>query len=225
MIDLNAGTIVFDDAAGVSHSQTISTAVVLVDASAQLDADVDFTVTGNAAGITVTTGYGDDTFAFAAAGAADTVKITDNNGADTITTFVNGEDKLDFTLVTAAGALAKVAITNAAADNSFTVDGTNTTVYVIDTDGDHLGNSAGKDIANFTTMANVASFLNDGVTASNVANEVHYFFINDATAAASYLYKFIDGGTNTSIAGGELTLIGTLTTDGSATTAADIGIA
>ena len=76
-------------------------------------------------------------------------------------------------------------------------------------------------------MANVGAFLTNGVTTSNVAGETHYFIINDATATAEYVYKFVDDGSDTALDanGSELTLLASITSDAAALTVADVLIA
>jgi len=165
----------------------------------------------------------------AATGGADTFVFHNNIlTVGSSTAFAQAADALSFVgMAGQAGTLAKIAKTNAADDISFTVDGTNTTVYVIDTDATDL-NGAGttaSNIADFTSMVNVAAFLATGVTTNNTASQVEYFVINDGSVTtASYVYKFVDGGTNTTVENTELTLIGTITTD-AALTATNITIA
>jgi hypothetical protein len=163
-------------------------------------------------------------------GDLDTLFFKDTMGTNTITEFVNTEDKLSFKDVTAAGTLAEVAVANHATnDTSFTLDGTNTTVYVIDTDATDLDGSGTSDtIGNFTTMANVGAFLTNGVTTSNTANEIHYFIINDGnTATAEFVYKFVDDGSDTVLDanGSELTLLASITSGGAALSVTDVLIA
>jgi hypothetical protein len=161
-------------------------------------------------------------------GDLDTVFFKDTMGTNTVTEFVITEDKLSFKDVTAAGTLAEVAVSNGVADASFTVDGTNTTIYIINTDATDLDdNNTNDTIGNFTTMANVGAFLTNGVTTSNVAGEIHYFIINDATATAEYVYKFVDDGSDTVLDtnGSELTLLASITSDAAALTVADVLIA
>ena len=70
-----------------------------------------------------------------------------------------------------------------------------------------------------------------GFTTNDEAGETHFFVINDGSESTNaYIYKFVDDGsaddaTNVAIDGTELTLIGTMTTDDSATTVDDIVIA
>ncbi|MFT6860101.1 MAG: hypothetical protein ACJAUI_000001, partial [Pseudohongiellaceae bacterium] len=165
------------------------------------------------------------TTTLAATGAADAFVF--NNNVLTIgtgTAYLNGTDSISFVGAgVVQGTLAESAITNTAGDDTVVVDGTNTTVYVIDTDTNNLGGSAGSGILDFTSLVNVAAFLTDGITATNEAGETHYFVINDGdVATAAYVYEFIDAGGNTTIEAAELKLIGTLTTDGTATTTADV---
>jgi len=79
-----------------------------------------------------------------------------------------------------------VAVSNGVADASFTVDGTNTTIYIINTDATDLGdNNTNDTILNFTTMANVSAFLTNAVKISNVAGQIHYFIIRDGITLIS----------------------------------------
>jgi len=106
-IDLNAGTIGWDDAASVSHSQTVS-GITIVDLSGQADLDVNMTVKGGAASETIITGAGSDAIDLTVGG-TDTVKFASAGSAesDTITGFTAGTDVLDFsafkTIATVAG--------------------------------------------------------------------------------------------------------------------------
>ena len=213
-IDLSADT----DATGtnvVDISNLTSTVAITVIGSAGIDM-----ITGDAESVLVATGgAGNDTIALGTAGTADTVKISDDNGMDTITTFVVNEDFLNFTEITASGTLAKVAITN---DGGTTLtetilSATNTTVYAIDTDATELGSATVAPISDFADMAIVAAFLNtdDGVTTSGTADKVDYFVINDADVITkSYLYQLTDNGNaTTDVEAAELELIGTITTD------------
>ena len=70
------------------------------------------------------------------------------------------EDKISFANLTTDGTLAEIAVTNGGEDDSITLDGANTTVYVIDTDSNDIDANSGDDeIADFTSMANVEAFL------------------------------------------------------------------
>ena len=154
----------------------------------------------------------------ATAGAIDTFEFIANTAAiardvagDTvvITGFENADgDQIDFIDLSI---LNTVAVTNAAADNSFVLDA-DENIYVIDTDGNHLGNVAGADIADFTVMANVAAFLADGVTAEGVNGEIDYFVITDDITTDAYIYEFIDTG-DVTVDAVELTLIGVVHSD------------
>ena len=146
----------------------------------------------------------------------------------TNTVYTNGTDSLDFTAYTSSvGTLAKSAITDADANN-ITLDTDNTTVYVIDSDSIDLDDASATDdvISDFKTMSDVATFLNAGFTTNNEANETHFFVINDGSESTNaFIYKFTDSGDNTDVDATELKLIGSMTTDDSATTVDDITIA
>ena len=192
-----------------SDDGTTENAVVL-DATATLTID-NFLISGAA----------NDTIDLATLTAVDTIIFAANssaNGADTITGFADGVDTLDFTAVTSTGTLAATDITNDSGIvlGATTVDGTNTTIYVIDTDATELGTATAAAITDFTSMSVVATFLNsdDGIVTSNVADEVHYFVINDGDVSGdAYIYEFVDGAGNTTIEADELTLVGTIDSD------------
>lgn len=162
-----------------------------------------------------TGGAGDDTLDGGTG--ADSYVFSDDNGSDDIT-FVDGDDDLDFTEVTAAGALAEQAVTIDGNDNSFTVDDANTTVHIFDTDATDMddGDNSETPIVDFTDLGQVGAFLNAGVTTSNDEDEEHYFIINDGDSLGdAFVYKFIDDGddTNLDADGSELSLIGTIDSD------------
>jgi len=174
---------------------------------------------------TITAGGGDDTIDFTSDAAVDTFKFVDTNGADTIANFDQNEDFLSFASITADGTLAELAIANDAGTTLgvTTIGGTNSTVYVIDTDATELGTATGAAISDFTSMTVVATFLNsdDGVVTSGTDGKTDFFIINDGSVAtASYVYVLEDDGDGTTtVESTELTLIGTITTDA----ALDIG--
>jgi hypothetical protein len=207
------------NASGNTFTASTSNEAVIITGSSG-----DQTLSGTANADTITGGAGDDTIT--AGLGADTIMISDDNGSDIINGFVVGTDLINFTGVTAAGSLAKVAKTNSG-DISFTVDGTNTTVYVIDTDAEDLdGSTTNSSPIDFSDITSVGAFLNAGVTSSNTSAEVHYFVINDGDVATkSYIYKFVDDGADTAVDadGSELSLIATITTD-AALTATEIVI-
>ena len=189
---------------------------------ALFEAALKYDLTGTATADTLTGGALADTIRGSAgvdvldgAGGADVYAITDNStGASTIA-FVADSDTLNFSNVTASGTLAESGITNdgAAESEAFTLNA-NTTVYVIDTDANDLdeGDASNDEVADFTVMANVASFLDPGVTTANSAGNIDYFIINDGSDNdAAYLYRFTDAGGNTAVDAAELALIGVIT--------------
>ncbi|MEA2099472.1 MAG: hypothetical protein U9P72_05005 [Campylobacterota bacterium] len=121
-------------------------------------------------------------------------------------------------------------------DDTLTYEIVRTTIYNSDgsqfqTDKVFENGSTDDTIVSFTNMDNVALFLNAGFTTNDELGETHFFVINDGSEGTkSYIYKFVDEGsaedaTNVAIDGTELTLIGTIVTDDSATTIDDITIA
>jgi hypothetical protein len=148
---------------------------------------------------------------------ADSYVFSDTNGSDDIT-FVDGDDDLDFTEITAAGKLRKTAIDIDGTNNSFTFDDANTTVNIFDTDATDMddGDNSETPIADFADLGQVGAFLNAGVTTSNEEDEEHYFIINDGdNAGDAFVYKFTDDGDDTALDadGSELSLIGTIDSD------------
>ena len=122
--------------------------------------------------------------------------------------------------------MAKSAITDVDA-NSITLDTDNTTIYVIDSDATDLDTTDTSDdvIGDFTDMGVVATFLNAGFATNNEADETHFFVINDGSESTNtFIYKFVDAGSNADIDSSEITLIGNIITDDSATTVDDITI-
>jgi hypothetical protein len=174
------------------------------------------TIAGGTGGDTVTGAGGDDTISFTAGG-ADVVMISTVNGTDSIT-ITRNEDKIDLTdaINVIDGTYAEIAITNDSGTilTTKTLGNTNTTLYVINTDATELGTAIAAPITDFTDMTVVAAFLEagDGFVSSNTLGKIDYFAINDASATTkSYLYKFVDGGGNSTLAAAELTLIADIT--------------
>jgi len=173
------------------------------------------TIDGGGGADTITGGGGNDTIT--AGTAADVIMISTTNGTDSIT-MTRNEDVIDLTdtINVIDGTYAEIAITNDAGTilTTKTLGGTNTTLYVIDTDATQLGTNIGAAIADFTSMTAVAAFLEagDGFVTSNTLGKIDYFLINDASITTkSYLYKFVDGAGNTTLSAAELTLIADIT--------------
>ena len=132
--------------------------------------DVNYTITGGsgadtivsgggadvivdgAAADTITAGAGDDTINLSTDSADDVIKFSDTNGTDTITGFDADEDTLSFAGVTANGTIAEVAVTNDAGTTlgEISLSGTNTTVYVFDTEATEIGTNIAAAISDFT---------------------------------------------------------------------------
>ena len=154
--------------------------------------------------------------------------ITFNGDTDA---FEENSDSIDFTGVAKDGTLAELAITNdnGTALGATTLDNTNSTVYVIDTDATELGSDVAAAISDFTDMSVVATFLNsdDGFITSDVSGKNDYFIINDGNVAtASYIYHLVDNNNGTTtVESSELTLIGTITTTAGVIDVDDVTIA
>ena len=233
------GTVTGSGISTVTGTSTdVTAALVTAATKVTVAADAAVTISGTDTTITqyndiddVTTGA--VTVTLAATGGADVFKM---NGVNILTigestAFTNGEDKLNFANAAKSGTLqAATAITN---DNSgtdgATLNGTNTNIYVIDTDATDLNaNNANHTISDFTDMAKVGAFLNEGFTTSTTDGKIDYFVINDGSdATKAYVYKYVDSDTAASAIatdGTGLTLIGTITTGSSAITISDIEI-
>ncbi len=177
------------------------------------------TIVDGAGADTITAGAGNDTISLSTDTSDDVLVFSDTNGLDTVTGFDADEDTLSFASITADGTIAESAITNDSGTTlgEIALSAANTTIYVFDTDATQIGTDIAAAITDFTSMTVVAAFLNtaDGVTASGTEDKVDYFVINDGSANAFYVYKFVDDGDGTTdIEATELTLIASVTTDG-----------
>ena len=166
-------------------------------------------ITGGLGADLITGGAGDDTLI--GGGGIDKYKFSDTNGKDTIT-FVRNEDLLDFSTVTAQGTIAEASITNDAGTTlGATTLTSNTTIYYIDTDATEMGTATATSVADFTSTAAIATWLNldDGVVAGDTANDTNYLVINDGSDTdAAYIIKHTDNGdATTSIQAAELEII------------------
>jgi hypothetical protein len=205
---------------------------------AAMEATLQYNLTGTAAANTITTsgkadtidgGGGADTIdggagadAITGGTGVDVYMISTNNGADTYTAKIN-EDLFDLTHAgnVISGTYAEAAITNDGGTTltTKTLTGTNTTLYVIDTDATQLGTNIAAAITDFTSMTAVAAFLElgDGFVSANSLGKIDYFLINDGSdTTKAYLYKFVDGAGNTTLAAAELSLIASITTQAGA---------
>ncbi|MDA9188437.1 hypothetical protein N9O70_02500 [bacterium] len=232
-IDLNAGTIGWDDAASASHSQTIAT-VENVDASLQLDADVDLTIKGTSGSNTIYSGAGADVIDLTSGG-VDTLGYQTGTVAqtDTVTGFVAGGDKLAFD----ADLLAGVSSTGALAAANY-AEATITTLgatadATTDNDDDAVHNALDA-LANIATAQVIVLIDGDGGANTLVAAEADsglalsdatgsgfvVLVVSDAAATATTLYYDPDF-TNA----GDLVQIGAITTTGTNTSAAALSAA
>lgn len=144
--------------------------------------DGDDTITATSADDVITTGIGSDTVVF-----ADTAA---NNGADTLSDFATGSDKLDFSAFETAGATVEVT-------GSLTT--TAGTVYYL------TGSAAG----NADSAASAATALSAAGVWTD-ADASAWIVISDDDSAA--VYEWADtAASGDEVAAGELTLVGTIT--------------
>jgi Ca2+-binding RTX toxin-like protein len=167
------------------------------------------TITGGAGDDVMTGGSGADTYIFSA---------TTTNGADTITNFTGGTDKLNVaamaevaptagTLLSSAGA----ADTTASRKNFLQVFNTDGTAASIVT-----GNALTLSLADFTatTLTNVAAFIaakytgNSSATGTDVG--IYVFNHTAAGSTTSYVYQWDNDTTGNVTQAAELTLVGTI---------------
>lgn len=211
VVSVKTGTSNFDETnfeAALVYSLTADTDGSTMTGGANAD-----TITGGAGVDNITGGAGNDILS--GGDGSDVYKFSTSNGTDAIT-FVAADDDLDFTGITPSGTLAETAVTNGAGAYTVTLDGTNSAVFVIDTDATDLDGTGTDDaIADFTSMTAVAAFLNAGgagaVTASGTSGKKDVFIINDGSADAAYVYLFVDDGDGTTtVEETELSLLASL---------------
>jgi hypothetical protein len=159
---------------------------------------------------TITTGAGNDTVSLTEA----TAKV-DNvifgtaaaTGADTITgfTFGTGGDTIDLEKLGGGNVAAEVAV--AANATKANIAPASIIVFADGDDGTGADNAITQ-IADYTAMADVAAFINAGVTVSN--GDAFVAVINDLVTDKAYVYNVVEAN-NTTVDGGEVTLVGTIT--------------
>jgi hypothetical protein len=190
-------------------------------------------VTGGAGDDTIATGAGNDTITagegvdgITGGAGNDTINLTEtvaavdtvtfsaaaNNGADTISGFAVANDLIN------VKALGGTVVGEAAiAADAATTDLTTANVAVFADGANGTGSEA---ITDYTDMADVVSFLAAGLT--EAATETYVAVINDVANNKAYVYDIdVDG--VTTVAGtievGDVTLVGTINTDGALTVA------
>jgi hypothetical protein len=165
--------------------------------------------TGSATG-----GTGNDYIA--QTGGADTVVFIDNGGVDTITAVTVGAGLLDFDSMTGIAASGVALAANAAVVGD-AIDGE---VYLFADGGDGTGaeaidfnganNDAGLDSAE--VLADVASFLEAGLTEANGETYVALINMTSGGASDTYVAYTVDGDAD-GIDASDLTLLGTIDAD------------
>jgi hypothetical protein len=169
----------------------------------------------NTRALTATAGV-EDTFVFigTTGGVAASLDI-DADEYVSITGFANADgDQLDISAMIAADGEGTAAITSVANNTGQTVDAANTNVYIFAQDASandvDITTDDNNDIADFTDLADVAAWLDDGSDTdflqSDTLNEVHYLVLNDGTD--SYIYEITDANDGTTVTAGELNLVG-----------------
>jgi len=159
---------------------------------------------------TITTGAGNDTVSLTESTAkVDNVIFATaaTNGADTITGFKfgTGGDTIDLETMGGGNMAAEVALAANAAQADIA---SNSIVVFADGDDGAGADNAITQIADYTAMADVAAFINAGLTVATT--EVFVAVINDLVTDKAYVYNVVEAG-NTTIDAGEVTLVGTLT--------------
>jgi len=218
------GTIKWDDAAGSSHSQTISS-IDNVDASAQADAAVDLTITGSTSNNIIKGGAGDDVITGGAGndtitlgGGADKVVFSGltaaTNGSDTIST-VQTADKYDFIGIF-GGNNGALSTKNATDNGAITLAAAtalakeNTSIAIADK-ALYIAEVANK--ADIDSVGDIKTALTD----NGVMDAVDFTSGKDAILIVGgadddtthYIYSVHDDG----LTDGEVVLLGTVTTD------------
>ncbi|NIB42084.1 DUF4214 domain-containing protein [Pseudomaricurvus alkylphenolicus] len=169
----------------------------------------------NTRALTATAGV-EDTFVFigTTGGVAASLDI-DADEYVSITGFANADgDQLDISAMIAADGEGTAAITSVANNTGQTVDAANTNVYIFAQDASandvDITTDDNNDIADFTDLADVAAWLDDGSDTdflqSDTLNEVHYLVLNDGTD--SYIYEITDANDGAAVTAGELNLVG-----------------
>jgi len=178
--------------------KTTTSTAVTVDLTTITFTDAAATVvTSGAVANTIKSGTGDDVMTLGATG-VQSVNFQTTNGNDTVTGFAIATDLVDFADVATSGTLGEIAITNDAGAilGVTTFNGTNSNVYIINTDATQLGSNIAATITDFTDMTVVATFMNsdDGLVASGTSGRVNFVSINDVSANLNYIYKHVDDG-------------------------------
>lgn len=193
-----------------------ATAGMTVDTAAKTTGTV--TITTSAFGDTITLN-GDNS-------AVDTITLTANtSGVDTITGFKANEDELK---VNNLGGLGTVQNVNSAAAGG-ALDLSTNTVYLISASGDAAslttGGSATLDLATqYTDTSAVATFLAERYTSITSGTEAVFLLQDSNDATITYIYALNDTGSTGTLEAGDITLVGTVTSDAAIVTG-DIAVA
>jgi Ca2+-binding RTX toxin-like protein len=212
LINLNNDNLIttLDHKIGLNAAATAANTVV--------EGDINFTITGGSGfdtivagggadtistgsgGGNVTAGAGADALTFAAG--IDHATFSDSNGSDTITAFDVNQDFLNFDGLTGVSGNGI-----ATAADATIVDPTDGAIYVHADGDDGTGaDSTATQIASYTSMADVAEFLE--ASYSVAADENYVFVINDLVGADVYAYSV--AATAATLTAAMVTLVGTL---------------
>lgn len=193
-----------------------ATAGMTVDTAAKTTGTV--TITTSAFGDTITLN-GDNS-------AVDTITLTANtSGVDTITGFKANEDELKVNNLGGQGTVQNV--NSAAAGGA--LDLSTNTVYLISASGDAAslttGGSATLDLATqYTDTSAVATFLAERYTSITTGTEAVFLLQDSDDATITYIYALNDTGSTGTLEAGDITLVGTVTSDAAIVTG-DIAVA
>lgn len=157
------------------------------------------TLTGGEGADTLDSGAGADSIVLTeTTPAADTVNFTvpgalnATANADTITDFATTSDKLSFDGITITGGGAIAATSGTAVNSTTNITAgalTDDTVYVISDGGNSLVAAGSETITTYTSLSDVADYLNEGYNAT-ADNDAAIFVINDVAGTVSYVYLF-----------------------------------
>jgi len=158
---------------------------------------------------TITGGNFNDVVAFAATTAANTYNFVDNNGVDTLTALVIGEDFVNFDKITGINGSG----IDVAANATKTADAVNGEIYVFANAGDGAGTSkvttftasAANGVTEATILADVAAFLEANLGEAD--GEKYVAVLNDGTTKA---YAYLVVGDADGIQADNVTLLGTI---------------
>ena len=163
--------------------------------------------TGNDGDDTITGGDGSDTFF---------IDLFSANGSDTINDFVIADDAIDLDIAVTGGVISNEEAVAATAAVASTADNE---LYVFADATQDITGTAGSGIADFSSAADVATFLDTAITAAD--GHEYLAILNDAAGTTAYVYHVAEATENDAdddITSGDLTLLATVTTDAAITT-------